>query len=186
MRAIEHQAIEIPNRAHYWNHSPSKTSCRSIFASASRVREKVQLQQGVGGEVRRGRHPPSESISCSSAPTSLSFRLQVYQYQFSLSFLSLSFSLSLSLCLSFWIELLAFWMQPAVASRTGMETSMPRFASTASSTEYDFDIGQTLNRTNPEGYLGVCLVGINNIIAEREIHARIIGRYNRPRTGIYI
>lgn len=30
-----------------------------------------------GGEVRRGRHPPSESISCSAAPTSSSFRIQV-------------------------------------------------------------------------------------------------------------
>jgi len=30
-----------------------------------------------GGEVRRGRHPPSESISCSAVSTSLSFRTQV-------------------------------------------------------------------------------------------------------------
>ncbi|EGI66752.1 hypothetical protein G5I_04556 [Acromyrmex echinatior] len=33
-----------------------------------------------GGEVRRGRHPPSESISCSAVPTSLSFRTVAYFY----------------------------------------------------------------------------------------------------------
>lgn len=41
---------------------------RKCSSSSSRV---------PGGEVRRGRHPPSESISCSAAPTSSSFRIQV-------------------------------------------------------------------------------------------------------------
>jgi len=163
-RTIEHRAIEIPNRAHYWNRSPSETLCRSIFASASGVREKVQLQQGVGGEVRRGRHPPSESISCSSAPTSLSFRLQVYQYQFSLSFLSLSLSLSLSLFFFLSLSLDRASRFPDTTGSAGMKTSMPRFAARASNSECNLgDVGQTLDRTNPRGYLGVCLVGINNI-----------------------
>lgn len=60
------------------------------FASASSVWESAAAAAGCSGEeVRRGRHPPSESISCSAAPTS-SFRLQVNTCQFSLSLLSLA------------------------------------------------------------------------------------------------